>query len=120
MVILDRVKVEETCIKSFNELKLDKKYRYIIYKLSDDNRNIEIDELGEDQKGEDEQGDEDKWEVFRQKLEAAGKTGPDGEGSKMPRYAVYDFQYTLSAQEGRRLVLELADPPGDAWLMAVQ
>lgn len=75
----------------FNELKLGKNTKYIIYKLSDDWKSIVVDEKSSD--GE--------WDNFRDKLVSAkskSKTGKEGPG---PRYAVYDFEYE-SAEGGRR------------------
>ncbi|KAI8946626.1 hypothetical protein F4801DRAFT_53465 [Xylaria longipes] len=48
--------VSQECISAFNDLKLAKKYKYIIFKLSDDNREIVIEEAS---------GDKD-WENFRE------------------------------------------------------
>ena len=42
----------------FNELKLEKKIKYIIYKLSDDNREIVVEEASENS----------DWDSFREKL----------------------------------------------------
>ena len=53
--------VAPDCIAKFNELKLNKKLKFIIYKLSDDNKEIEIEETSEN-------GD---WDVFREKLLSA-------------------------------------------------
>ncbi|KAI5918980.1 hypothetical protein F4810DRAFT_530471 [Camillea tinctor] len=50
--------VSQECITAFNDLKLAKKYKFIIFKLSDDNREIVVEEAS---------GDKD-WEVFREKL----------------------------------------------------
>jgi cofilin len=45
-------------VSKFNELKLNKKIKYILYKLSDDNKEIVVEEASED--GE--------WDHFREKL----------------------------------------------------
>ena len=42
----------------YNELKLSKKYKFIIFKLSDDNKQIVVEEAS----------DSPDWEVFREKL----------------------------------------------------
>jgi cofilin len=52
------VSVAPDCITKFNELKLNKKLKFIIYKLSDDYKEIVIEETSEN-------GD---WDVFREKL----------------------------------------------------
>jgi hypothetical protein len=57
--------VNADCVTKFNELKLNKKIKYIIYKLSDDYKEIVVDEASED-------GD---WDAFREKLiNATSKT----------------------------------------------
>jgi hypothetical protein len=50
--------VSPDCITKFNELKLGKNIKYIIYKLSDDYKQIVVEEASED-------GD---WDNFREKL----------------------------------------------------
>ncbi|KAJ0356603.1 hypothetical protein KNSL1_000319 [Colletotrichum chrysophilum] len=53
------------CITAYNDLKLSKKYKYIIYKLSDDNKEIVVEEASADK----------DWENFREKLiNATSKT----------------------------------------------
>lgn len=46
------------CISTFNDLKLAKKIKFIIYKLSDDYKEIVVEESSEN-------GD---WDTFREKL----------------------------------------------------
>ncbi len=43
---------------AFNDLKLSKKYKYIVFKLSDDNRQIIVEEASADK----------DWDNFREKL----------------------------------------------------
>jgi hypothetical protein len=50
--------VSQECITAYNDLKLSKKHKYIVFKLSDDNKEIVVEEASSD-------GD---WEVFREKL----------------------------------------------------
>lgn len=40
--------MNEECIATYNELKLNKKYKYIIFKLSDDNTQIVVESTSED------------------------------------------------------------------------
>ena len=87
------VTVSQESIESFNDLKLGKKLKYIIYKLSDDYTEIVV----EDKSAEDE------WDVFRSKLLSA-KSVHKGKESNGPRYAVYDFEYDAPGGEGRRYV----------------
>jgi hypothetical protein len=84
--------VAPECITAFNDLKLSKKSKFIIYKLSDDYKQIVVEEASSD-------GD---WEVFREKLVNAKSKGMGGKEVKGPRYAVYDFEYELSSGEGSR------------------
>ena len=89
---LNRISVAPECITAFNELKLGKgTIKYIIYKLSDDYKEIVVEEKSAD-------GD---WEAFQSKLMNA-KAAHKGNEGKGPRYAVYDFEYELEAGEGKR------------------
>ncbi|MCJ1254838.1 cofilin [Lignoscripta atroalba] len=86
------ISVAPECISTFNELKLGKgTVKYIIYKLSDDYKEIVVEESSSD-------GD---WETFQSKLMNA-KASYKGKEGKGPRYAVYDFEYELEAGEGKR------------------
>ena len=79
---------------AFNELKLGKgAVKYVIYKLSDDYKEIVVEEKSSD----------NNWEDFRQKLLNA-KAAHKGKQGKGPRYAVYDFEYELEGGEGKRYV----------------
>ena len=86
-----RVSVAPECISKFNELKLGKNLKYIIYKLSDDYKEIVV---------EDSSSDPD-WESFQEKLLSA-KSSHKGREGKGPRYAVYDFEWELESGEGKR------------------
>ncbi|GKT46976.1 cofilin [Colletotrichum spaethianum] len=99
----------EDCITAYNDLKLSKKYKYIIYKLSDDNKEIVVEEASADK----------DWENFRQKLINATTKSKSGAVGKGPRYAVYDFEYSLASGEGERnKITFLAWSPDDAGVMA--
>ncbi|KAH6669890.1 hypothetical protein B0J14DRAFT_106838 [Halenospora varia] len=100
------VSIHPDCVTKFNELKLNKKIKFILYKLSDDYKEIVVEEASEN-------GD---WEVFREKLVTAEsinvKTKKVGKG---PRYAVYDFNYDLASGEGSRSKITfIAWSPDDA------
>ncbi|KAI0205624.1 cofilin [Astrocystis sublimbata] len=100
--------VSQECITAFNELKLAKKHKYIIFKLSDDNREIVIEDASSDP----------DWEVFREKLIKATSKTKTGAVSKGPRYAVYDFEYDLASGEGsRNKITFIAWSPDDAGVM---
>ena len=86
-----RVTVAPECITKFNELKLGKSIKYIIYKLSDDYKEIVVEDASSDP----------DWEAFQNKLMNA-KAAHRGKEGKGPRYAVYDFQYELDGGEGTR------------------
>ncbi|RQM04754.1 hypothetical protein DH86_00004053 [Scytalidium sp. 3C] len=66
MILLSSLVIEEhkkedvapECVSAFNDLKLSKKIKYIIYKLSDDNKEVVVEETSED----------DNWDTFREKL----------------------------------------------------
>ena len=96
MLTFDSVTVAQECVDAFNELKLGKKVRYIIYKMSDDYTQVVVEDkapVQDDAKAE--------WDDFRQKLLNA-KAVHKGKESKGPRYAIYDFEYELDAGEGKR------------------
>jgi cofilin len=72
------VGVDELCINAFQELKLKKKFRYILYKLSEDNKTIIIEKQAEPST---------PYDTFLQDL-------PKDDC----RYAIYDFQYELPGE----------------------
>jgi len=99
------VSVAPDCITKFNELKLNKKLKFIIYKLSDDYKEIVIEETSEN-------GD---WDFFREKLLKAESKNKMGKVGKGPRYAIYDFNYDLASGEGSRSKITfIAWSPDDA------
>ncbi|KAL8825485.1 MAG: hypothetical protein Q9170_007773 [Blastenia crenularia] len=87
------VTVTPECVATFNELKLGKSIKYIIYKLSDDYTQIVVEEASTDK----------EWETFQNKIMNA-KASFKGKEGKGPRYAVYDLQYELEGGEGTRCV----------------
>jgi hypothetical protein len=81
-------------VSAFNELKLGKSMKWIIYKISDDWKEIVVEETSKD--GE--------WAEFREKLlnaKSKDRKGKEGIGG---RYAVFDVQYELESGEGTRYV----------------
>ncbi|KAL0080182.1 hypothetical protein J3Q64DRAFT_1753084 [Phycomyces blakesleeanus] len=74
------VAVSDECIDLYSEFKLRKKYKYIIFKLADDNKEIIVEKKAET----------GNYEDFLECL-------PSDE----PRYAVYDFEYEKPG-EGQR------------------
>ncbi|KAI3658975.1 hypothetical protein MP638_000319 [Amoeboaphelidium occidentale] len=71
------VTVNDECLNVYQDLKLKKKWKYIVYKLSDDNKSIEIEKLVE-------QGDYDQFIADLPKDDC--------------RYAVYDFEYDTNGE----------------------
>lgn len=60
-----RATVSQECITAYNDLKLSKKYKFIIFKLSDNYKEIVVEEASDDK----------DWEAFREKLiNATSKT----------------------------------------------
>ena len=127
-----RVSISPECISKFNELKLNKTIKFILYKLSDDYKEIVVEETSDD-------GD---WDVFREKLvNAQSKTKTvclqtyrdsiwkdsevdlnveQGKIGKGPRYAVYDFNYDLASGEGSRSKITfIAWSPDDAGIQVI-
>jgi len=99
------VTVAPECITKFNELKLGKSIKYIIYKLSDNNKEVVVEETS----------DQADWDAFRKKLVNAKSKSKTGKEVMSPRYAVYDFAYDLGAGEGsRNKITFIAWSPDDA------
>jgi len=97
--------VSQECITAYNDLKLSKKYKYIIFKLSDNYKEIVVEEASDDK----------EWDSFREKLVNATVKSPSGATGKGPRYAVYDFEYNLATGDGvRNKITFLAWSPDDA------
>jgi len=99
------VSVAAECVTKFNELKLGKSIKYIIFKITDDYKDIVVEETS----------NEDDWDTFREKLVNAKSKTKAGKEVKGPRYAVYDFSYDLSSGEGSRSKITfIAWSPDDA------
>ncbi|KAJ5773036.1 hypothetical protein N7457_007932 [Penicillium paradoxum] len=84
------VSIADECIDAFNELRSGPKAtkpNFIIYKISDDNQRIIVEESST----------ETDYKVLCQKLTSA----VDKDGNLAPRYAVYDMEYDLGS-EGKR------------------
>lgn len=75
------VAVHDDALSAFNELKLGKNVKFVIYKISDDKTQIVVEEKSSDP----------DYEIFLSKL-------PENDC----RYAVYDFEYELASGEGKR------------------
>jgi cofilin len=91
--ISSRLSVNPDCVSAFNELKLGGTRggpKYIIYKISDDQKEIVVDEIGK----------ETDYDVFREKLVAKKEKG----GKDRPSYAIYDVEFELEGGEGKRCV----------------
>ncbi|KAF2680219.1 hypothetical protein K458DRAFT_407520 [Lentithecium fluviatile CBS 122367] len=86
------VSVAPECISAFNDLKLGKSIKYIIYKISDDWKEIVVEETSTER----------DWAAFREKLlnaKSKDRKGKEGIGG---RYAVFDVEYELESGEGTR------------------
>lgn len=89
MSLASGVSVQDECVNKFNEFRLSKgKIKYIIYKISDNKKDVVVDKVGDDP----------DYEVFRSDLEKA----QDSQGRPAPRYATYDVEYDLGGGEGKR------------------
>ena len=76
-----RVQVADESLTAFNDLKLGKKYKFVIYTLNDAKTEIVVDETSTDS----------DYDAFLEKL-------PENEC----KYAVYDFEYEIGGGEGKR------------------
>ncbi|KAF1813128.1 actin depolymerizing protein [Eremomyces bilateralis CBS 781.70] len=98
------VSVAPECISAFNELKLGKETKYIIYKISDDWKEIVVEETSKDK----------DFSVFREKLlnaKSKDKKGKEGIGG---RYAVYDVEYQTEGEGIRNKITFISWCPDDA------
>jgi len=73
------VAVTDECVNAFNKMKLSKDTKFIVFKLSDDKKQVEIDQTSTD----------GNWDNFTKAL-------PANDG----RFAVYDFQW--DTKDGQR------------------
>ncbi|KAI8822049.1 uncharacterized protein EV422DRAFT_414700 [Fimicolochytrium jonesii] len=78
------VGVQDTAVEAFQDLKLKKKYRFIIFKINDTNTEIGVEKTVET-------GDYDSF---------VGSLPPD-----QCRYCVYDFQYDTAGEGTRNKIL---------------
>ena len=77
----DSVGLHADCVTTFEQLKLGKKLKFIIYKLSDDKKQVVVGPKSESP----------SYDDFLNELPEADC-----------RYAVYDFEYELEGGEGKR------------------
>lgn len=88
----NRVSIANDCTVAFDRLRSPRhidKPRFIIYKITEDYNNVEVEESSSE-------GD---YEIFRQRLFSAVGSA----GQPVPRYAVCDVEYDLGS-EGKRWV----------------
>ena len=86
------VSVHPDCISLFNELKLGKDIKWIVYKFSDDGKEIVVEESSKDP----------DWSGFREKLLQAKSKDARGNEVLGGRYAVFDVEYDLPGGDGKR------------------
>ncbi|CAD0097973.1 unnamed protein product, partial [Aureobasidium mustum] len=98
------VSVAPECITAFNDLKLGKSTKWIIYKISDDWKEIVVEDSST----------EANYSVFREKLlnaKSKDRRGNEGIGG---RYAVYDVEYDTAGEGKRSKITFIAWVPDDA------
>lgn len=78
----------DDCISSYNDLKLFRKYRFILYRISDDAKSINIEKTVSPSEHK---SARDAYEAFRQGLPIDDC-----------RYAVFDYEYEKAPGEGIR------------------
>ncbi|KAL5343006.1 hypothetical protein BJX70DRAFT_355429 [Aspergillus crustosus] len=93
MSLASGVSVQDECITAFNNFRMTggtkgAKPKFIIFKIADNKKEVVVEEVSEEQ----------DYEVFRKRLEDA----KDSKGNPAPRYAVYDVEYDLGNNEGKR------------------
>lgn len=80
-LLTNSVAIADESLTVFNDLKLGKKYKFVIFKLNDKKTEIVVDETSTAQ----------DYDSFLEKL-------PEDEC----KYAVYDFEYEIGGGEGKR------------------
>lgn len=81
------ISVSDQCLKEYQKLKLRKKYKYIIYKLSENYKSIIVDKTQE----------HSTYDDFIDQLPA-----------EAPRYAVYNFDCEKSGEDQRSRIVFLS------------
>lgn len=84
--------VHDQCIEAFNDLKLKKKYQYVIYKLSDDMNQVEVEKTA-------------PAAANKAEAEADYKAFVASLPKDQCRYAVYDFYYETAGEGERNKIL---------------
>lgn len=79
---------------AFNELKLGKSTKWIIYKISDDYKEVVVEETSASA----------DYSAFREKLLNCKSKDKRGQEVMGGRYAVYDMEYDSPGGEGKRYV----------------
>lgn len=98
------VSVAPECIQTFNELKLGKSTKWIIYKISDDWKEIVVEETSTDP----------DYSKFREKLLSAKSKNKRGEEGIGGRYAVFDVEYDTAGEGKRSKITFISWVPDDA------
>ncbi|KAB2575876.1 Actin-binding cofilin/tropomyosin type [Lasiodiplodia theobromae] len=87
------VSVSPDCVSIFNDLKLGKELKWIVYQIADNGKEIVV----EHSEKKTEESEEEQWNRFREFLlnsKTKNKAGKEGRGA---RYAVYDVMYDAAA-----------------------
>ncbi|KAM6477762.1 hypothetical protein HDV62DRAFT_195614 [Trichoderma sp. SZMC 28011] len=102
-----RAKVSAAVSEEFQKLKRsndkNRLLRYIVFKLSDDYSEIQVEHAEAD----------NDWDSFRERLLSATSKSKTGAVGKGPRYAVYDFGFKFDGREINKIIL-IAWSPDDA------
>jgi len=86
------VSVAPESVTVFNEIKLGKSVKWVIYKIADNGKEIVVEE----------KSTEGEWAPFREKLLNAKSKNKAGKEVQGPRYAVFDVEYELESGDGKR------------------
>nr|7SOG_A Chain A, Actophorin [Acanthamoeba castellanii]7SOG_B Chain B, Actophorin [Acanthamoeba castellanii] len=84
------IAVSDDCVQKFNELKLGKKHRYVIFKLNDDNTEVVVEKVG---------GPNATYEDFLAQL-------PENDC----RYAIFDYEFEVDGGQRNKIVFILWAP----------
>ncbi|RIB12695.1 hypothetical protein C2G38_2327992 [Gigaspora rosea] len=100
------ITVPDECVNIYNDLKLHKKYKYILYKFSDDKTHFIIDKAVETIASDENDGTNYKksYEKFYAELTI----------KKVPYFAVYDFDYEKLGEGCRKKIVFISWIPENA------
>ena len=72
------VMVTDECMTAYEDMKLKHKFKYLVFKISDDSKSIEVEKYGEPS----DEPDKEQWKALAKELQDKGEA----------RYVMFDFK----------------------------